>query len=799
MGVYEDLLRRKKIIEDENGNVTVNAVVDKKIRDNLNNNNIQTYTKSNLKSSMNTFYKQTKKSLWNDILGIAKNIGTGGKIGIEQMLKKTELDIENSNSSYKNRLQNQFLSSNKISDTVKAEVKNNSILTNKIKTNTNLPTISNIIGETNKEEQERLEKKVEKETNQYRNSEGKIETNLTKQRLQNAIDEDNKKIAETTENMSNNVTKYIASNLAPSIGQMGTGAIMSSINPAYGALYFTQSAGGSYYDDAKQRGMNDNEALKYGTTMGAVEGATELIGLKQFSKAGKTIKTLIKGTGKEVLEEGLEQTSKATLKSALKDYGIGIADNIMQESIIEPIQELTSQVVAGKDKANWDNIGQRMLQSGINGGLVSAIVGGSNLGIQSCTAIVEKAKNGQKITDQEFKQAVNDASKELDVSKMIVDNTQQQINKYKTDIENNQETLYNNSNGTESDLSERNNGQVIGRNDETTRIYEKSESQQTREYSWEEYNKWEQSIKPIETNKLTDGEKKSVEYAKVEYNKDVILYDENENNNTYSGGASKETKGKITISKQSAEEFGLNRIIDHENLESDILHDENTRDILSDVIEMIQKDENFRLQKEEFWKGQEGNIPTDYLIAKDIICDRFSEIKQKEKLDYNNVLSNATKSTIDNALINYYYQVYGKELDISSSFNLPTKQNTIKLPQKETNVEKYNIYKQNILKGRAEEVNNLIKNKNETINEIEKQIKEKTQLLNNKKDKTTKVANNLKMQIKNLKQRKSKIENEYNSRIDRKFDKVTKDKINLETKKELGITRKEIQQNLLEC
>lgn len=484
---------------DYNSNSVANQLINQ-----IKNNNVDV-SKINIEKTTDTSTKKNKSSLWNDILGIAKNTGIGGKIGIEQMLKKTELDMENSNSSYKNRVQNQFLSSNKISDTVKAEVKNNNILANKVKINANLPTISNVIGKTNKEEQEKLENKVQNEIKQYRNAEGKIETNLTKQRLQNAIDEDNKKIAENTNNMSNDVTKYIASNLAPSIGQMGTGAIMSAINPAYGVLYFTQSAGGSYYDDAKQRGMSEDEALKYGTIMGVVEGATELIGLKQFSKAGKTVKTLIKGTGKEVLEEGLEKTSKVTLKTALKEYGIGIADNIMQESIIEPIQELTSQVVAGKDKANWDNIGQRMLQSGINGGLVSAIVGGSNLGIQSCTAIVEKANKGQIITEQEFKQAVNDASKKLDVPKMIVDNTQQQINKYKNNtsnlqqstqtqqilptqqisqeqnkvaqngnmeknIANNQEALYNNSNESESGIDGREQTTEIIRKNEQGRV-----------------------------------------------------------------------------------------------------------------------------------------------------------------------------------------------------------------------------------------------------------------------------------------------------------------------------------------
>lgn len=103
-------------------------------------------------------------------------------------------------------------------------------------------------------------------------------------------------------------------------------------------------------------------------------------------------------------------------------------------------------------------------------------------------------------------------------------------------LANNKETLYNNFNESESGYNEQNNGRTIERNDGTSRLFEESTEKQ-REYSWDEYNKWEESIKPIE------------------------------------------------ISKQAAEEFGLNKMIDHENFESDILHNENTRDILSDIIE----------------------------------------------------------------------------------------------------------------------------------------------------------------------------------------------------------------------
>lgn len=123
---------------------------------------------------------------------------------------------------------------------------------------------------------------------------------------------------------------------------------------------------------------------------------------------------------------------KNSIKTVLKDYGIGIADNVMQEAIIEPIQEVVAGAIGGKDKANWNDMGQRMLKAGIDGGLTSAILGGANLGIQSCVGVIEKTTNGQSVTQQEIQTAVKEASTQLDVTKMIEDSTQQEINKYNT-------------------------------------------------------------------------------------------------------------------------------------------------------------------------------------------------------------------------------------------------------------------------------------------------------------------------------------------------------------------------------
>ncbi len=257
----------------------------------------------------------------------------------------------------------------------------------------------------------------------------KLGFNMDK-KLQSSINKDQEKIQKNIENQGNSVSKKLAE-LAPSMGNMIPGMVASSVNPVLGATYFTASSGGSYIDDAKERGMTDEQAFSYGTMMGIMEGITEGVTVGNFKKTGTAINSIIKETGKEAAKKGTEQLAKTSIKQVLKDYGIGIADNAIQEAIMEPIQETVAGAIGGKEKSDWHNMGQRMLQSGINGGLVGAIVGGGNMGIQSCAAVVEKINNGKTPSNTEIKLAIKDASKELDVEKMIQDSVIQQTNKYK--------------------------------------------------------------------------------------------------------------------------------------------------------------------------------------------------------------------------------------------------------------------------------------------------------------------------------------------------------------------------------
>lgn len=852
MGVYEDLLRKKKIIEDEQGNVTVNSIIDKNTRNKLADSSVQTYkkdlennkiainkmknvikrtaettiweqmqnimrnrpiTKPNFISHLNNSIKEENANeianknsgLLQDTKSLLKLTGLGASTGAKQTLNYIESANENNFSNYKDLKNTQFLTSKNVSEENKA----------KAKTQNNLLLQMKGI-----------------------NTDKTVETNLTKKAINESIEKDNQKIQEEQSLLSNPITQKLGE-IAPSIGQQIPGIVASSVNPMLGVSYFTTSAGGNYIEDAKQRGMTDEQAFKYGTIMGAVEGSLEAVGAKLSTNVGKKL-------------------LKNNIKGALIDYGLDIGENFLEESIVEPISEFVIQETAGKEKANWNNILKRMWDSGVNGALVSAITGGASGLAGGVASNFQNNKytdinTGEKLNKESqnwIKEAENiiNSNNTLNLQQESIQ-TQQNM-PTENNIANNQEMLYN---GIESEGGINEGIQRLQRlsGQFGTRILEEN-STESKKYSRKEYEQFESSIKPIEQNNLTSEQKQRINNYKRQYNKDIVFFD-GTNNQGYIGGASINDKNKIYIDQNAIENFGEDKIINHEIIESDIRHNrEISNNIIQPSIQKIINDPNFEQQKNIFWQEQEGEIPSDYAIAKEILCDRFAEIKTGENWDYDNVLSQETNMTIDYALENFHKELYGRSIlaedqgvikkvtgarfqlprssnsstvtrlqlprndaSITNSI-LPTQQNVnstinnysmqnnkkYSLPEqetlKETNVDKYNTYKKNILNSRAEEVNNLIKNKNETIKEIEKQIKEKTQILNNKKDKTTKVANNLKMQIESLQQRKTKIENEYNSRIDRKFDKVTRDKINLETKKELGTTRKEIQQNLLE-
>ena len=382
--------------------------------------------KDTSKQAYNEYKKKNNITLWdsiketaNDLGKVGENAWLGAKNGILYWQQNFNKVQQNSLANQSRQLESNFMQNVLSSDSSSAESKRKAVA---------------ILSNNQKEQS-----KLDEDSKNYA------------EKLQQKINQNKEKITENSERIDSSVLKKV-SELAPSVGQMAPQFI-----PGVGVIYMAGSSRGQYYDDAIQRGMNEKQADKYSTIMALAETGTELIGMENLKKAGSGIKTLIKGAGKE----GSKETVKTGIRQVLKNYGIGIADNVIQEAIIEPISEITAQMVGGEKSANWDNILERSIQAGIDGGLVAIITGGANIGIQSCVSVVDNMINKKSVTQQEIKNAIEDASEKLDTSKIVTDsikketsNLQQNMKNSQTNIlENTNKTLYNDSTESESDIN----------------------------------------------------------------------------------------------------------------------------------------------------------------------------------------------------------------------------------------------------------------------------------------------------------------------------------------------------------
>ena len=215
--------------------------------------------------------------------------------------------------------------------------------------------------------------------------------NFIDEKLQNQEDINNENIQKNIQETTNPIGQKLVE-IAPSIGQMIPSAI-----PGVGTLYSVGSATDSYYDEAKSRGMNDEQASNYSQLMGIAEGLTEQIGVGKLVKGGKGI-------------------AKGTIKEGFKDLGISIADNFIQEAVTEPISEVVTKGTAGDEylkndyrtSEGWKNLGKDMLQSGFDGAITAGIMGGVSAGLGKSINVYNKLRNGQQPTANEYKSAFDE-------------------------------------------------------------------------------------------------------------------------------------------------------------------------------------------------------------------------------------------------------------------------------------------------------------------------------------------------------------------------------------------------------
>lgn len=210
--------------------------------------------------------------------------------------------------------------------------------------------------------------------------------------IQKKIDEENKKMSKRVEDSTG--FGKITSEFASSLGNNLVGGAVSLINPMLGATYFVGSATGSYEDDARERGMEGNGAKLYAGIMGGVEGTLDYVFNFGALQSG------FKAIGKESAEKIISKFGTSML-------GNGI-ENAIQEGITEPINELIAGMTGGKDKANWENIGQRMYKSALYGFASGLIFDGIGRGLGSISNIQNKINNGEELSPTDLQNVVQE-------------------------------------------------------------------------------------------------------------------------------------------------------------------------------------------------------------------------------------------------------------------------------------------------------------------------------------------------------------------------------------------------------
>ena len=449
------------------------------------------------------------------------------------------------------------------------------------------------------------------------------------------------KYQNTTSKINNGVVKT-ASNLSGTIGQMVPSMLSNVVAPGSGiATAGITSGSSSYLETLNEEQDNKGKALATGVLKGLLSAGTEKITGGNIVSTGS-----LDDIAKKVISSKF--SSNISKKIASEVYEIG-GENI-EEFIEDNLGNVIDKVINNKDMPDLKEWWQNSKETAKITTLSKIVLNMFGLGGNTYKEIK------QQELDSNMKKMIDEAQNVIEKENISTDNLHRQLSQTEpteNNIANNQETLYNNSNESESGID----GQIQrGRMEELSgqygaRLQQEEQQQNNRQYTKQEYEQWENSIAPTEESKLTNEQIKIKNEIKRQYNKDIVFFNDD---NNYNAGSSLVDKNKIYINSKQAETFGMNKIIFHEIAESNILHNrEISNDIIQPAIEKIINDEQFEKQKQEFWKSESEIMPSDYAIAKDILCDRFAETKSGEKLDYDNVLSQETNMTIEYALENF--------------------------------------------------------------------------------------------------------------------------------------------------
>ena len=532
--------------------------------------------------------------------------------------------------------------------------------------------------------------------------------------------------------INDNLTRTLG-NVSNVIGNMLPSIASNVVAPGSGLLITGVGAGGN---SAQETINNDRSNLNQAVLTGAVKGGVEALTEKL---TGGNI--LSKGSLDDFVGKTISSKIKSNIGKNIANKAYQFAGEMLEEQISDNAGYLVDKVINNKELPDfeewWNNAGETNKITFLSTLALNLVgLGGSNVENvdletqQMVNKVTEQANNDPEM-QRKIQNTINNINNEQVNNNQMNNTVLPTARNTNQNIANNQEVLYN-SNESESGINGgKQNGQgasrILGELD--TRLQQEEKSQQNKKYSRSEYDQWEQTIKPITESKLTNGQRRNLgsnnelsriykenlpkeqkQYSRIEYEqwertikpitdkelsqeqiklkdnikrqygKDIVFFDGSNTNNGYSAGASYSDKNKINIDVKKAESFGINKMVYHEIMESNILHNrEQYNETIKQTIQKIINDENFQKQKEEFWAEQDTNMPNDYLIAKDILCDRFSELKSGEKLDYDNVLSQETNMTIDFAIENFEKQLNNNNSSNETSEN--SRNGDLKIPE----------------------------------------------------------------------------------------------------------------------
>ncbi len=155
--------------------------------------------------------------------------------------------------------------------------------------------------------------------------------------------------------------------------------------------YFGQGAASSI-DDALSRGADEEQAVVYGTVVGLIEGATEMIGGERLLNLGAddAAKALWRQYVDHFLAEGFE--------GGLSQVGAHVAEDVLNRIYKTGKTSFDLLVEQGMSTAEaWKKIVEDVAFSAVSEGLSGAVGGGFQMGVQS---VANRAGTGQTIIDK---------------------------------------------------------------------------------------------------------------------------------------------------------------------------------------------------------------------------------------------------------------------------------------------------------------------------------------------------------------------------------------------------------------